>query len=114
MRLEGPELPGPSGCLCPLGSLAHPGRGGEWWAIDGKSLGGVSAQERFSPKQNFQAVLSLYAHKRAIVLQSRAYENGKQSEVHLVQAMLQEMQQAELAGTGVTADALHCTKKRVS
>ena len=86
---------------------------GEWWAIDGKSLG-LGAQERFSPEQNFKAVLSLYAHKRGIVLQSRAYENGHQSEAHLVQAMLQEMQQAELAGAGLTADALHCTKKQAN
>ena len=87
---------------------------GEWWALDGKSLGGVSAQERFSPEQNFKAALCLYAHKRGIVLESRVYENGKQSEVHLVQAMLQEMQQAELAGAGLTADALHCSKKHRS
>lgn len=84
---------------------------GEWWALDGKSLGGVSPQERFSPEQNFKAVLSLYAHKRGIVLESRVYENGKQSEAHLVQAMLQEMQPAELVGAGLTADALHCSKK---
>lgn len=85
---------------------------GEWWAFDGKSLG-TTAQDRFSPQQNFKAVLSLYAHKRGIVLQSRAYENAKQSEVHLVQAMLQEMEEGELAGAGLTGDALHCTKKRV-
>lgn len=85
---------------------------GEWWALDGKSLG-LSAQERFSPEQNFKAVLSLYAHKRGIVLESRVYENGKQSEAHLVQAMLQEMQQAGLAGAGLTGDALHCSKKNV-
>lgn len=83
---------------------------GEWWALDGKSLG-TSAQERFSSQQNFKAVVSLYAHERGIVLQSRAYENAQQSEAHLVQAMLLEMEQAELAGTGLTADALHCTKK---
>lgn len=85
---------------------------GEWWAIDGKSLG-VSAQERFSPEQNFKAVLSLYAHKRGIVLESRVYENGHQSEAHLVQTMLQEMQQAGLTGAGLTGDALHCSKKNV-
>ncbi len=87
---------------------------GEWWAVDGKSLGGVSAQERFSPKQNFKAAVSLYAHKRGIVRQSRAYENAKQSEIHLVQVMLEEMGEAEMAGAGVTADALHCTKKHAS
>jgi hypothetical protein len=84
---------------------------GEWWAFDGKSLG-VSAQERFSPEQNFKAILSLYAHRRGIVLQSRAYENAQQSEAHLVHAMLQEMEEGELAGAGLTGDALHCTKKR--
>lgn len=84
---------------------------GEWWALDGKSLG-LSAEERFSPQQNFKALVSLYAHKRGIVLQSRLYENAKQSELHVVQAMLQEMEPAELAGAGITADALHCTKKQ--
>lgn len=86
---------------------------GEWWAIDGKSLG-LSAEDRFSPEQNFKAIVSFYAHKRGIVLQSRLYENAKQSELHVVQAMLQEMEQSgmiAMAGAGVTADALHCTKK---
>jgi hypothetical protein len=42
------------------------------------------------------------------VLQIDAYENKLESEAHIVEAILAD---AQLAGAGVTADALHCRKK---
>ena len=79
----------------------------EWLAIDGKSLSGTSTNPD-SAQQNFTALVSLYAHKRGIVLQVDAYENKLESEAHIVEAILAD---AHIAGAGVTADALHCRKK---
>lgn len=81
----------------------------EWLAFDGKGLSGTSAHPG-DAQQNFTALVSLYAHKRGVVLQIDAYENKHESEAHIVEAMLAE---AQIAGAGVTADALHCRKKLV-
>jgi hypothetical protein len=83
---------------------------GEWLAIDGKSLSGTSTDPN-DPRQNFTALVSLYAHERGVVLQVDAYENKLESEAHVVEAILADTQ---LAGAGVTADALHCRKKLAS
>lgn len=80
---------------------------GEWLAIDGKGLSGTSTNPDDS-QQNFTALVSLYAHKRGVVLHVDAYENKLESEAHIVEAILGSTQ---LAGAGVTADALHCRKK---
>jgi hypothetical protein len=80
---------------------------GEWLSIDGKSLSGTSTHPD-DARQNFTALVSLYAHKRGVVLQIDAYENKLESEAHIVEAILAD---AQLAGAGVTADALHCRKK---
>lgn len=80
---------------------------GEWLAIDGKSLSGTSTDPN-DPRQNFTALVSLYAHKRGVVLQVDAYENKLESEAHIVETIFAG---AQLAGAGVTADALHCRKK---
>jgi hypothetical protein len=80
---------------------------GEWLAIDGKSLSGTSTHPG-DAQQNFTALVSLYAHKRGVVLQIDAYENKLESEAHIVEAILADIQ---LAGAGVSADALHCRKK---
>lgn len=80
---------------------------GEWLAIDGKSLSGTSTHPD-DAQQNFTALVSLYAHKRGVVLQVDAYENKLESEAHIVEAILGSTQ---LTGAGVTADALHCRKK---
>jgi hypothetical protein len=80
---------------------------GEWLAIDGKSLSGTSTDPD-NARQNFTALVSLYAHKRGVVLQIDAYENKLESEAHIVEAILAD---AQIKGAGVTADALHCRKK---
>lgn len=79
---------------------------GEWWAIDGKSLRGTATHPH-DAQQQFTALVSLYAQQRGLVLQSQAYDNAEESEVHIVEALLAD---APLAGAGVSADALHCKK----
>jgi hypothetical protein len=82
-------------------------KSGEWLSIDGKGLSGTSTHPD-DARQNFTALVSLYAHKRGVVLQIDAYENKLESEAHIVEAILGS---AQLTGAGVTADALHCRKK---
>ena len=79
---------------------------GEWLAADGKSLRGTLSDVD-DAQQNFTAVVSLYAHKRGVVLQSQAYQNKQESEVHVLLGMLAE---AKIEGAGLTVDALHCKK----
>lgn len=83
---------------------------GEWLSADGKSLRGTITGA-CEAEQDFTALVSLYSHKRGIVLRSRAYENKAESEIHVVQALLAE---TPLKGANLTLDALHCTKKRAS
>jgi hypothetical protein len=80
---------------------------GEWFAIDGKSIRATATHPNDS-KQNFVALVSLYAHKRGVVLQSKAFENKRKSEAHVVELLLAE---APIRGAGVSLDALHCRKK---
>jgi len=79
---------------------------GEWWAVDGKGLSGTSTHPN-DAQQQFTALVSLYAHHRGVVLQSQAYANAEESEVHIVEALLAD---APLGGAHVSADALHCKK----
>lgn len=81
---------------------------GEWLAADGKSLRGT-VSDATDAQQNFIALVTLYAHKRGIAFDSRAYENKKESEAHVVEAMLAAA--TDLHGAGVTLDSLHCRKK---
>jgi DDE_Tnp_1-associated len=80
---------------------------GEWVAADGKSLRGTLTNVD-GAQQNFSAIVSLYARKRGVVLQSQAFENKEESEIHVLLSMLAD---ADLKGASMTADALHCRKK---
>lgn len=81
---------------------------GEWLGADGKSLRGT-VTDVGDAQQNFTAIVSFYVHKRGVVLQSQAYQNKQESEVHVLLSMLAD---AEIEGAGVTMDALHCKKNR--
>jgi len=80
---------------------------GEWLSMDGKSMRGTVTDAR-DTQQNFTAMVTLYLQKRGLVLDSRAYQNKKESEAHVVETMLAD---ADLKGAGVTLDAMHCRKK---
>jgi hypothetical protein len=82
---------------------------GEWLSIDGKSVRGTATHPG-DPQQNFLSLVSLYAQKRGVVLHTKAYENKKKSEAHVVELLLAE---APIRGAGVSLDALHCRKKLV-
>lgn len=79
---------------------------GEWLAMDGKSLKGTfyGDCEAF---QNFVGVVSLYSQKQRLVLAQQGYENKKNSEIHVVWDLLQQL---ELKDVVVSLDALHAQK----
>lgn len=81
---------------------------GEWVAADGKGIKG-SIVNYDNAQQNFVMLVSLFSHKRGVVLHSQPMESKKCSEQHLVQQIVQTF---DLKGAVLTADALHCQKKR--
>lgn len=84
---------------------------GEWLCIDGKSLRGT-ASNAFDARQNFTALVSLYAQRRGLLVAARSYENKMQSEAHVVEVLLADLEPGSLKGTGISLDAMHCRKKR--
>ena len=79
-------------------------------AVDGKALRS-SVQEPFGGGQDFVASVALYCQQRGLVLAQASYHNGQQSEAHVVEQLLADWLPG---GCVVTADALHCRKKRSS
>jgi predicted transposase YbfD/YdcC len=79
-------------------------------AIDGKSLAATVESAKDS-QQKFEALVSAFAHEQQLILQVEHYNNGKESEIHCVQKLLDR---CEVKGVIMTLDALHCQKKTVS
>jgi|SRR6476646_9720681 len=79
---------------------------GEWLAIDGKSIKG-SVSDYDNNQQNFVMLVSVFSHKRGLVLHSQPMENKAVSELHVVQQLLGVL---DLSDAVVTADALHTQK----
>ncbi len=80
---------------------------GEWVAVDGKSLKGT-LQHHWDACQNFVSVVSVYSHQQRVALAQRGFENKEESEIQVVEQLLQEL---GLTGVVVSMDALHCQKK---
>ena len=80
---------------------------GEWIAIDGKSIKGT-VTEPGTAYQNFIGLVSVYSSRQGIVLKSQQFESKHNSELKVVQTMLEALQLEEVV---FTLDALHCQKK---
>ena len=80
---------------------------GEWISTDGKSIKS-SVTNHDNAQQNFVMLVSVFSHKRGVVLHSQPMENKVVSEQHVVQQILQAL---DLNGAVLTADALHAQKK---
>ena len=80
----------------------------EWVAIDGKSIKGTVVASSQS-MQDFVNLVSLYASKKHLVLGITKSNNKKESEMQVVQEVLDTL---ELKDVIFTLDALHCQKKR--
>lgn len=83
---------------------------GEWMAVDGKSIGGT-LQQTYSAQQNFVSLVSLYSQKHGVVVATAAFENGVESEISVVQRLLEQL---HLSGVIFTLDALHTQKKTLN
>jgi len=81
---------------------------GDTKAVDGKAIAGT-ASDYFSSRQNFISLVSVFASQRGIVLSCDKIENGKASEIPIVQQLIRAL---DVKGEIFTLDALHCQKKR--
>ena len=79
---------------------------GEWVAMDGKSIKGT-VTEPGTAYQNFISMVSLYSSQQGVVLASQQLESKHNSELKVVQTMLEALELEEVV---FTMDALHCQK----
>lgn len=80
----------------------------EWLSGDGKGLNSTVTNCHDS-KQNYVAMLSLFAQKTGTVLAVNRYESGKSGEAA---ALRETIETLSLKGFIITLDALHGQKKR--
>ena len=78
----------------------------EWIAMDGKSIKGT-VTDYGTAYQNFVSLVSLYSSQQGVVLASQQFESKQDSELKVVQTMLEAL---NLEGVVFTLDALHCQK----
>ncbi len=83
---------------------------GEWVAMDGKSIKGTGTLAG-TAYQNFINMVSLYSSRQGVVLASQQLESKHNSELKVVQTILEALQ---LEGVVLTLDALHCQKNYAS
>ncbi len=79
---------------------------GEWVAVDGKSIKST-VTEPGTAYQNFISLVSFYISQQGMVLASQPFELKHNSELKVVQTMLEAL---NLEGVVFTLDALHCQK----
>lgn len=83
---------------------------GELMAIDGKSIRSTLVGGN-SSYQNFVSMVSVYSHQQGWVVRHQVMENKYQSEIEVVEQLVQELAGCQVV---VTVDALHCQKKHLS
>ena len=83
---------------------------GELMAIDGKSIKSTLVGSNTS-YQNFVSMVSVYSHERGWVIRHKVMENQQQSEISVVEELIQELSGSHVV---ITADALHCQKKTLA
>jgi hypothetical protein len=78
-------------------------------SVDGKAIAGTVVDQH-GKQQNFLSLVSLYCQQQGVVLGVQAFDNQHQSELAVVQQLLEAL---HLDGYIVTLDALHAQKKRL-
>ena len=78
----------------------------EWVAMDGKSIKGTGTLPG-TAYQNFINMVSLYSSQQGVVLASQQFESKHNSELKVVQTMIEALELEEVV---FTMDALHCQK----
>jgi Tfp pilus assembly protein PilO len=79
---------------------------GECLSVDGKSLSSTLTGHQESI-QNFVALVSVYSHQQRLVIAQKDYQNKQESEISVVQNLLETL---EITDVTFTFDALHCQK----
>ena len=54
-------------------------------------------------------IVSVYSHQRGIVIRTQAMSNKKESEINVVEHLIEEFRGCQVV---FTMDALHCQKKQ--
>jgi hypothetical protein len=91
-------------------AMRVPPNQGERLAIDGKSIR-CTVTDYNESYQNFISMVSVYSHQRGIVLITQTISNKLESEIAIVEKLVQEFCGCEVV---FTLDALHCQKKQSS
>ena len=79
----------------------------ELMPIDGKSIKSPLVGSN-SSYQKFVSMVSVYSHERGWVVRHKVMENQQQTEILVVEELIQELSGSHVV---ITADALHCQKK---
>lgn len=87
-------------------STSIPLEKGDSLSGDGKALGSTVSNSSNS-QQDFQAVVSLFCHHSGLVYALERYHNKKESEIGVVQFLIEKLEQM---GLTFFLDALHCQK----
>lgn len=74
--------------------------------MDGKSLRSTCVNHD-DAQQNFMGVVSIYSQHQQVVIAQQDYQNKKESEISVVQHLLETLGIREVI---FTFDALHCQK----
>jgi len=80
----------------------------EWLSIDGKGMNSTNSNPHDS-RQNFHAMVSVFARAKGISLAASTYENKKESEIKVARELINEL---DRKGLVLTLDAVHCQKKQ--
>jgi hypothetical protein len=80
----------------------------EWMTCDGKGIRG-SVSNTFNKQQNFVNLVSMYCSRMGVALFSVAMNNKDQSEIIGLRELIDAL---DLQGVIISADAIHCQKKR--
>lgn len=83
---------------------------GDDCAIDGKGLANTLVHHK-DAEQNFVNIVSLFQLRQGLVVAQQVFENGKESEIGVVQSLIEQLQ---VTGIVFSLDALHLQKKRCS
>lgn len=83
---------------------------GDDCAIDGKALKNT-VTDAHTETQNFVNVVSMFQLQQGVVVAQAVFDNGQQSEIHIVYELLDRLQ---VSGVNVSLDALHAQKKPLS
>ena len=82
----------------------------EWISGDGKGLNST-VTDCHNAKQNYVAMVSLFAQKTGTAFAVSRYENGKKGEGAALRELVEKL---EIQGVTITLDALHCQKKQLT